>query len=77
MKRLILGIMLLGLYSCADDLSCRQCEGVSGAGIIESEYCQDGPDVIETLEGVVNVIPNTTVEAEIAKQEMVDNVTCN
>ena len=68
---------MISLYSCADDLSCKQCEGVSGAGVIESEYCQDGPDVIETIEGVVNVIPNTTVEVVVSNAEMADNVTCN
>jgi len=79
MKNLLSILAILFLCSCGDDFeNCQTCIGDTGTtNPIETEYCQDGANVISTVEGVVTTIENTTVEAVVASQLTLGNVTCN
>jgi len=81
MKNLLLALIAIvgiGFTSCGDDdpEGCQTCAIGAFGFTVDTEYCQDGDNVIQTVSGVTDTIPNTTV-AELVSAAEATGADCN
>lgn len=77
MKYLYISLLALVLSSCVDDSDCQTCTSDTAGGTVTIQFCQDGPDVIQTTGDVVSVLQDANVATIVAGQEALEGVVCN